>query len=384
MKIGILTYWWSKDNYGQQLQCYALQKYLQDVGYEAYLIRYDMRNDRNCVKIETPVMHQTHFYKKVFRYFNPIKIYRYLLYKKQATFIFHKNRRNDTRNFEYFREEYIKQSKIYYSYYELKENPPKADIYIVGSDQVWNTDFYLQAEEPIEAYFLNFGDSSIKRISYAASFGKEKLEDEIINKITPLLQKFDYVSVREKSGLNICKQCGVDAEWVCDPTMLLGANVYRTLYKKELWKKQKRPYCFFYFLKNECDFCIEDVYNWAKKKNLKVIYISANSQLDKYRKTFATIPEWIYLLENAEFVITNSYHCCVFSLLFEKKFGVIPLSKSHYGMNSRFDSLFEQFQIENRFLNSNFSILDKEINWQLVSNTFQNLRKDNNLTMHLW
>jgi hypothetical protein len=369
MKIGIMTFWWSKDNYGQQLQCYALQKYLRDAGHDAYLIRYDMSSDF------TPAP-KKYIWKRILKYFNPIKLYAYLLHKKRVAAVAKENIKNNERIFEEFRNKYIKQTEKKYHYYrELKENPPEADVYIVGSDQVWNVDCFPSKERQIKAYFLDFGNSSVKRISYASSICKEKLSDETVNMITPLLQKFSYVSVREKSDLDLCKLCGIDgAEWVPDPTMLLNADVYRALYVNEVLRKPNKQYCFLYFLSNDCDFSLKTMYDWAKKKNLEIVYVSANLRVDKYKKTYATVPEWIYLLEHAEYVITNSYHCSVFSLLFKKNFGVISLSRERVAENSRFDSLFEQFQLEKRFLDSDFSVLDKEINWQFVFEKFQILR----------
>jgi hypothetical protein len=378
MKIGVMTYWWSNDNYGQLLQCYALQKYLRDAGHDAYLIRYDMSNDYPSLSLSSKIR------KKMLNAINPIKLYKHVLYRIQAkeriAAIADEETKNKARNFDGFRSKHIKQSEmLYYFYDELKENPPKADVYIVGSDQIWNPDFLSSSWA--KAYFLDFGEASVKRTSYAASFGKEELDDDFVKTITPLLQKFDYVSVREKSGLDICKQCGVNgAEWVPDPTILLEADLYRALYKDESFEKPTRPYVFFYFLGNGSDFSVDSVYDWAKSKNLEVIYVSANQQFDKHDKTYATIPQWLYLLEHAEYVITNSFHCCVFSLIFQKKFGVASLSKKNVGMNTRMNSLFELFQIKERWLFSEFSVLDNEIDWLSVSKIFQSLRKNSKLS----
>jgi len=368
MKIGIMTLWWSENNYGQLLQCYALQKYLRDMGHDAYLIRYDPRGDYTKLS-----------WKRVLKIFDIKNLYRYFLLKKrEITYSFDKN--DSVRNFEGFRNRYIHQSsRIYSSYKELVENPPQADIYIVGSDQVWNVPGIYRARNVINAYLLNFGDTLIKRLSYAASFGKEReeLDNNLLKLFSCLLDKFDYISVREKSGLDICSQCGIhNAELVPDPTMLLDAESYRNLYKDgDIISKLNRPYCFLYIVGNEFDFSIKDIYDWAQNKNIEVIYVTGNLQQDKYKKTNATIPEWVYLLEYAEFVITNSYHCTVFSLLFEKNFSVIPLAGENIGMNDRFNTLFHLFGIEDRYVNIDFSVLDKSINWSSVYITFQKLRE---------
>ena len=369
MKIGILTFWWSEDNYGQILQCYALQKYLRDVGHDVFLIRYRSTHDY----IKLPI------WRKIIKAFNPIKLYGYLLSNGRRIADKRDNSRN--RNFEDFRNKHIKQSPRIFCYYkELVQDPPLADVYIVGSDQVWNISEMSvdRAVNVINAYLLNFGDALIRRISYAASFGKNKgeLDSSFIGIFASLLKKFDYISVREKSGLEICRQCGIDnAEWVPDPTMLLDTGIYRALYRNgETIRKPDKPYCFLYLLGNKFDFSIDRIYNWAQGKKIEIVYVSGNLQHDNFKKTYATIPEWIYLLENAEYVVTNSYHCAVFSLLFKKKFGVIPLVGRDIGMNSRFDSMFQLFNIENRFLKDDFSVLDMEIDVEVVSDIFQNIR----------
>jgi len=371
MKIGIMTFWWSEDNYGQLLQCFALQKYLRDAGHDAYLIRYDPKND--YIYIKTPL------WRKILKAFNPVKLYKYIISKKLEKDI-KREKQNNPRGFEDFRNRHIKQSeKIYSSYKELVDNPPEADIYVVGSDQIWNTfgDPIDVAINVIKAFLLDFGNPSIKRIAYAASFGKETLDENSIQIFSNLLKKFDYISIREESGIEICKKCGIDnAEWVSDPTMLLEADIYHTLYEDELIRKNNKPYCFFYLLGTEYNFSHQLVYDWAKKKNLEVIYVTGNFQLDKFKKMYMTIPEWIYLLEHSDYVISNSYHCSVFSLLFKKKFGVIPLVRNHIGCNTRLDSLFKLFQIEKRFIENDLSVLDKDIDWQSVSTGFQMIRNN--------
>ena len=368
MKIGIMTFWWDEDNYGQILQCYALQKYLQDAGHDAYLIRYDPRHDFRS----TPI------YKKIINIFNPKKLHRFILNKKRK-FVDIREKRNNYRGFKGFINKYIKQSEIiYYSYDELVKYPPQADLYIVGSDQVWNNfgKPISKSVNRMNAYLLNFGGPSVKRISYAASFGKEKLSNDYINIFAPLLKNFDYISVREESGLEICKRCGINnAEWVPDPTMLFNSDIYRNLYKsEEMIKKPARPYCFLYIVGNSINFSIESIYKWAESKNIDVEYVTANLRQDKYKKTYSTIPEWIYLLENAEYVITNSFHAAAFSLIFNKEYLVIP--KIGKNSNERLYSLFAMFNIEDRIMNDNisFTLFENKIQWDKVNLVLEQLR----------
>lgn len=352
MKIGILTFWWSEDNYGQLMQCYALQKYLRNMGHEVFLIRF-----RDVYKPQTP------FYKRVMKAFNPIKLYNFIRNRIRNRRVL-AEQKNHNRSFDTFRAKYISMSEHFYgSFAELKNNPPEADIYIVGSDQVWNPQCVgYNTIESLHAYFLDFGSKNTKRMSYAASFGQTSLSPEIQETITPLLQKFHYVSVREESGVRICKTCGCDiAEWVPDPTMLLSAEDYRKLYEDSNIQKPSKKYLLLYMLGNECDFDIKNVYDFAQRKGIEVVYVTGNLVLDRYPKQFATIPEWLCLLDNAEYVITNSFHCGVFATLFHKQFGIVALAGSFAGMNARIESLFELRGTGKRYVtNDDFSVLDMD------------------------
>lgn len=370
MKIGIMTFWWLDDNYGQLLQCYALQKYLRDLGHDAFLIRY--RYDNDIIRSKPPLI------KLLLKAFNPKNVYYYLKGCMERKKRENEETYND-RKFELFRKKYIAQSsKLYLSLKELRNNPPDADIYIVGSDQVWN--FWTNFSERINlvhAYLLDFGSDKIKRLSYAASWGRTEISDDEVNVITPLLKRFEYVSVRENSGVELCKKCGYNnAEWVCDPTLLLSAETYRNLYKENGIPPKKQKYVLLYMLGNECDFDIKTAYEFAAKKQLEIIYVSGNSLKDNYPKTIATIPEWLYLVDNAEYIITNSFHCGIFSTIFHKQFGIVLLTGEYAGMNARMQSLFKLRGIEERYIkNGNYDVLDKqyEINKIKISDRFMKI-----------
>ena len=354
MKIGIMTFWWSNDNYGQILQCYALQKYLRNRGHDAFLIRYHRDTD----------IISSSLFEKFRKIFSPIQLINFI--RSVRRFYFAKNEEiQNSRCFEEFRNKYIVQSQIeYFHYSDLREKPPKADVYIVGSDQVWNTlNLPLhRCKNFIHAYFLDFGDSSIKRFSYAASrmFSLE-LEKDYVAEVFPLLKRFNYVSVREKELISFCSTCGYErAERVCDPTLLLDANDYRKIYRENSIRVQRNKFVLVYMLGNSCKYNFREIKKFFSKKNLDVVYVTGNAVASKFSKFFATIPEWLYLLDNAEYVITNSFHCGVFSILFHKQFGIVPLSGRDKGMNQRFENLFELFGIDSRYIHkSNFSVLEK-------------------------
>ena len=366
MKIGIMTFWWSNDNYGQLLQCYALQKFLSNIGHEPFLIKYNYEKD-----VASPL------YIKAIKALNPVRLLKYINKKIHKSLV-RREENLSSRDFDKFRTKYIKQEAFEYSSWkQLKSNPPEADAYIVGSDQVWRFSPSVTNSNKgmIHSYMLDFGSCSTKRLSYAASWGLDFLSKELIDEINPLLKKFDYVSVREQNGIELCKQCGVsNAEWVADPTMLLTPEVYRDLYKTELQSIRMPKEKFLYMLNNKSDFDIEKVYSFAEEKKLKVIYVTGNGVINKKEKFFATIPEWLYLIDNAEYVVTNSFHCGVFSTLFNKKYGIVGLTGIHKGMNKRIDSLFERFNISPRYINESLNILDVDYKADLKYN-IENFQK---------
>nr|WP_319998275.1 polysaccharide pyruvyl transferase family protein [uncultured Draconibacterium sp.] len=374
MKIGILTHWWSEDNYGQQLQCFALQKYLRDAGHEPFLIRYYPKRD-NLPSFLVRIA------KKII---NPVLLYRVIIDNLEK---FCKNqssrlRMNFSRNFEAFRKNNISQSEIiYYSYNELKKNPPVADVYIVGSDQVWglNARDISKGKDRLNAWFLNFGSENIMRLSYAASWGDKEISEEQIEEISPLLKKFRFVGVRELSGVSVCKQCGVeDAKWMLDPTFLFQAKDYRTLFKDLNMKDVKKEYIVFYWLNNGTKNPIEEVLKWASDNNFAVKYITGNNEREgDFAQEYASIEEWLYLIDNAKYVVTNSYHCCIFSLLFHTPFGVVPLEGDMGRLNERMSSLFLTLNIEPRFIEGQeFNIIKANIDFEKIDNKLVEIREE--------
>lgn len=343
MKIGIMTFWWCHDNYGQLLQGYALLKYLQQLGHDAFIIRY------NLVARKLP---WCNFYKVL----NPVKLFRFLQAKKlnlQTEKYAVSYRR---RNFDSFRKNHMSFSELLYETpAQLNSSPPEADVYMTGSDQVWNiSKTNLSIRLP---YFCNFGSGDKLRIAYSASFGKNQLEQAVLKKITPCLKRYKGIAVREESGVAICEKCGCDATWVCDPVLLLN---------KEQWQKLlvpipvKKKYIFCYMLTNYCNFSSEKLYNWASARNLDVVFVAGNQGLNPehklspgIREYFPTIEEWLSYLNGAEYVITNSFHCAAFSALFEKKFAVIPLVGVHASTNTRLHSLADKLHIRNLEISNN-------------------------------
>ncbi|MBQ6781053.1 MAG: polysaccharide pyruvyl transferase family protein [Treponema sp.] len=351
MKIGIITFCFSKENYGQVLQNFALQTYLQSLGHETFTICYD--GDRDFDSIFARI-------KYLLSNFNPLKIYRFFIPR-----LLNKRAIGDIRQFSDFKTKYIpNKTDVYRTYTALCKNPPRADAYIAGSDQIWNYHLFKKyaVKNNYRTFMLDFGSDSIKRISYAASWGITSLSKKYTKTLSSLISKFYAVSVREKSGNKICERLGRnDAETVPDPTMLLDVCIYEKIIEENVSIEKRDKFLFLYILGENKGFDIKKVYDFAHSKNIKVVYVTDLSNVDKWEKTYPTIPEWLWYIKNADYVVTNSFHCSVFSILFQKHFGVIALGKKRKSLNTRVDELFALQGIESRYITEeNFEVLEKE------------------------
>lgn len=349
MKVGIMTFYDSSDNYGQVLQCYALVNYLKLKGMEPLLIRYNNNfDDKSSLII------------KLSKMLNPKILYRKL--KNYSKPIF--SNQTIDRGFNSFRNRNIPMYDIEYnSFEELKKNPPKVDMIVVGSDQVWNVfDPEGKAnEKKLNAYMLGFVSDKTKKVSIAPSFGRNNINCKEYKKVEKLLKSFDLVTVREESGVDICNKCNIsDVKWVIDPTLYFDDKFY--IDKFDIKKTNEEPYLFLYYVENGGKFPIKNVYDFAVKKGLKVKYVTANSANDDFDKIYPEVENWVNQIANAEYIITNSFHCCVFSMIFKRKFGVIEINGVNSGMNSRIESLFKITHTTPRIINSyDFSDLELPI-----------------------
>lgn len=193
MKIGIITFWESQENYGQLAQACALQIYLERKGHTPFLIRYDKSYEVNRLKPGKMEMLQQLNWNKLFDVRAVSQKLKNMITTAAPPV---------DRNFKEFREDFLKvDHHRYHSYEELKANPPEADLYITGSDQVWNH-CYTGNPKP---FFLQFGSPDAKRAAYAASFGHKELPLSILNEYEQYLKSFAAIGVREKSGVALCK-----------------------------------------------------------------------------------------------------------------------------------------------------------------------------------
>lgn len=356
MKICIIT---CHDvyNVGASLQVYALQNYLQKCGYEVNIIDYKpdyLSGHYKFTSIDNPK-----YKKNIF-----LKIF-YILAKFP-------NRLKSMplkKTFDGFRDKYLNLTlKRYNSYEELKENPPNADIYIAGSDQIWNT-IFKNGRDP--AFYLDFGRNNIKRVSYAASFATEEIVPEYKQFVKNELEKFDMISVREISGIDILKNLSIyNGVQVMDPVFL---------HEQSFWNEmcvdiKSEPYLLLYdFDKNP------EILKIAKKLariyGLKIYSVFKIDGVDKHIKNVGPI-EFISYIKNASYVVSNSFHGTCYSIIFEIPFVVINRQEN---INTRMRDLLFLFDLQSRLISSEDEISNLiEINYKKVKqqlNEFVNKSK---------
>ena len=239
--------------------------------------------------------------------------------------------------------------------------------YIVGSDQVWRP-----AYNNLNNTYLSFAERwNVKRIAYAASFGTDEKEysTEQIVMCTPLIQRFDAVSVREDSGVTLCKEYfGVQAQHVLDPTLLLDKEDYIKLVEEKGFGPSKGN--LFVYLLDENEEKMALVNRVAKGNNLAPFFVkvkSDNIYAPVEDRIQPHVEKWLRAFMDAKFVITDSFHGCVFSILFNKPF--IAIGNSDRGL-ARFNSLLRMFDLEDRLVldvRKQENILDTSIDWGKVN-----------------
>lgn len=377
MKIGIVTFWETSDNYGQVLQGFALQTFLNSLGHESYIIRYD-HNGRDKYK-----KHKT--LRRICKVLLVWPLLKYLKERRQVekdrALTEYSQKRNEERRFDDFRNRHFQYSDVIYrSLEELQKNPPKADAYIAGSDQIWGKSWLLDKREN-EALFLNFGPETTRRIAYAPSFSMLEYPGKCRKALKRQLARFDALSVRESTGVAICESVGFHAEWVCDPTFLLQAIVYEKL----LSSKPQKPFLYVYCLniKSEKEIGWDSITLLSKKKNLDVRvtvasgYFGALELFNNVDYDYATVEGWLANVKYAEIVFTTSFHGVVFCILFHKKFVFYPLNGTYSAGNDRVLGLLERLGLSSQVYHgadSIDSIYNNEINWDKVEEEIDEFR----------
>lgn len=340
MRIGIVTHP-LEANYGGILQNYALQTILRKFGHEPITLRIGRIPLKGYIIWFASIMKNSLLFAAGKRYkFNPSP-WRILRDRVAMSAFINKNICCTPKQFV------LSQNLI--KRYGL-------DALVVGSDQVWRPKYVLD----IYAMFFSFAsDTQIHKIAYAASFGTDVWEytSEQTERCKILAKKFEAISVREQSGIELCKNyLDVDATWCVDPTMLVSKEEYENVCSSE---KKENNILLAYFLDQD-----EEKENVARRiaaeKNLDTLIISAGRNIDKSQ----TVELWLARFRDAAYVVTDSYHGTIFSLIFHKDFNVF------YNINrglTRFDTLVNVFDIGSRFITDTENIETTEMNWKEIS-----------------
>lgn len=319
-------------NVGASLQAYALSSYLQRLGHDVEIINYkpdylSRHYNLTCVGNS--------------RYDKPVLKQLYLLLKLPGRLKAKYSRRK--KEYDYFTSNYLLCTKEkYQSNDELKQNPPIADVYFAGSDQIWNTVFN-NGKDP--AFYLDFVPEGCVKASYAASFATDDIDEKWKPKIVAWISKINYISVREKSGIDILNKLGIKGHiQVLDPVFLLNRIEWEQIEKGVVGSDR-------YIL----------VYDFDRNESLKLFAKKIARELnckiysvlscDYANKCFDQEgPQaFINLIHNAEFVISNSFHATAFSIIYQKQFVVFERNEK---INTRMRDLLDMFNLKNRLIKS--------------------------------
>lgn len=332
-------------NYGAFLQCFALNSLGKDF-VVADLTPRSLKGIRYSVgpygRRKLPVIW---IFLAIYRFFKSYFVYRYYRFKECNMLALSRNEKNwDNPKVK----KYLNNS-----------------VAIIGSDQIWNPKM-IEGLENI--YFASIADFS-KRIAYAASLGMPEWPISFKNKIIDKLKKFDAISVREQSAVRYLNSIGFkNVAWVCDPTLLNKGDFYKDVFcvKRECSYK----YVFHYVIREN----VPD--SFLSFMECRIVSVNAGK-----RKNFVSVSDWLSCINYSEYVVTDSFHCVVFCLLFHKKF-IVVLNKSRgSGMNERFVSLLGKTNLMYRCVDVADSLdevrnkLFKDVDWSSVDLTLETWRK---------
>lgn len=320
-KVGIVTII-DNNNYGNRLQCYALNKYCNS----------NIKNAEFLTLKNDSFSNQKRLY--IFR------VIRALLFNNKEKYDSHGKRREKFDAFE-------KNIKYYSKKVTCYSNLDLFDYLIVGSDQVWNPNYRRLRDLDLLA-----NASPQKRIAYAASFGVSNIPTKLITEVAKKLKEFKAISVREDRGKEIVENLTgrKDVKILIDPTMLLTPDEWDKVAKKPEQLKNNK-YILNYFLGNLSEERKAVIEKFAQENDCEIINI-----LDKNSPFYECGPsEFLYLEKNAFLICTDSFHSSVFAILYSNPFLVFNREDDHANMNSRLETLLSKFKLENKKYNGKIS-----------------------------
>lgn len=317
-------------NYGAILQTYALQTYIESLGVNVRVIDY---------RPDYIVDNQSYMYIGDDR-FKRSAILRWVYRLSKAP-----SKYKRIKAFKLFSNNELHLTPTFHSFAEIKEANLIGDLFICGSDQIWNV---VSGAYKDPSYFLGFVPDNVKKISYAAS-GNLSITDETKEITLPMINRIDCISMREESTIeNIQPYINKAISHVCDPVFLLSPESWRMLYKQHSRLRLKDKYVLVYPMGSGADKAIQKASIIAKQLHLPLYLISASQRRDsRISKQFNVSPyEFLSLIDNAEFIVTNSFHGTSFSIIFKKQFWTTVAE----GSNQRITSLLAKAGLQDRLL----------------------------------
>lgn len=363
MKASIITLH-TVNSFGSVLQTYATQKVFQKLGLEVEFVDYwrECNSEKYYLDkfLEGPKMLT---YQKYWDHFLLRDLTRLPL-----RFMMKRTRRPMRK----FINKYINLSpRSYNSSDELDENPPLADIYVTGSDQVWNSIHNQGIEYP---YFLTFAPQNKLRIAYASSIGRETLDKEEKKEMVNLLERFQYISVREQSAVNLLKEMGVKSKLVLDPTLMLTKEEWLEIASSKL---DDKPYLLIFQLnKNKMmdDYAIK----LARNNEWNIVRISPSITAKLKGKEHIVWPDVGALLSyfnNSACILTDSFHATAFAINFSRNFLVVLPPR----FSTRLTSILDLFGLESRIITDfqDFDKVNRDIDYAAIQKDLQRKREEN-------
>ncbi len=367
-EIGIITIL-KTNNYGAELQAYATQAILNKLGYKAEIIDYLFYKNPGHKKTKASKPSFNHGLKKRLAE---------TLYPVIAKFKAGSNKSNSKKRderFDSFHTDNTAMSATYRTMDELYASKKEYDVYMVGSDQVWNPGVYSS----LLPYMLTFAPEGKKRVAYASSFGVSSIPQECQWLYKEYLPQFSNIGVREKNAVDMVKEIsGKDATWVLDPTLLLNKEDWMKVAKQSYGEKIN--YILLYEL-TPCPYILGLAKHFRKKKGMEIIRICKNASVEDNDSSILNIidagpAEFIDLFANAGMIITNSFHGTAFSINFGKEFYTITPARKHN--NSRQRSILKLFDLQDRLIAENTPVENisvKEFDYITTARILEDERK---------
>lgn len=376
-KIGIVTYV-KCDNYGAELQAYAMQYIFNKIGYDAEVLDLEKQQKDLAKSPSTIFPAIINRFKTYGLIKGIIKIFELIIdviKRKKANKKYSEEIKNKHLLFSNFFDNKIKHSSEYYSLKSVYSKPMEYDIFIAGSDQIWN---YMHTDY-LDVYFLKFANRfNTPKISYAASISVPDIPKHLREKYKSLFENIDSIGVREINGKKIVeKYSNKKATVVLDPTLMLEKEEWKSNVAKEIIKDEK--YVLIYTLSRSKN--IRDLAKRIAKElnNIKVINIKSDfidEEEDGIDHLYQVGPEeWVGLIMNASYMVTDSFHGTAFSINFNIPFTTLLNPSSN--MNSRALSILEITNLKDRIIyenNANLMPQSLSVDYDKVNNIIKEWR----------